>query len=164
MLDREGAAAASRSRRTVPAPPADRGDDWTLLLRACRADVTGLADEAARRFADRRPEDWAGLVALMDAQGVGPLAACALLSLDPRLLPGGLRAALDERVPLARLRDRILVPELFGLLEAFEERGVEAITYKGPALAALAYGRPSLRESLDLDLVVREGDVPTAEE
>jgi hypothetical protein len=100
----------------------------------------------------------------MDAQGVGPLAASALLSLDPQLFPPGVRTALYERVRLGSLRAGVLVPELVGILGAFDERGIEAIAYKGPALSALAYGRPGIRDSVDLDLVVREGDVAAAQE
>jgi hypothetical protein len=138
--------------------------DWSLLLRACRSDVTGLGDGVAERFPGRRASDWAGVLALMDAQGVGPLAGSALLSVDPDLLPLDVREALHERVQLGSLRERVLVPELLGILEAFEARGVETIAYKGPALSAMAYGRAGIRDSVDLDLVVRESDVASAEE
>jgi hypothetical protein len=143
---------------------ARRGDDWSLLVRACRWDTTGLAADVARAFPDRAGADWTGLLALMDAQGVGPLAASVLLSLGPQLLPPDVRAALHERVRLGSLRAGVLVPELTGIIEALEARGVEAIAYKGPALSVLAYGRPGIRDSVDLDLLVREGDVPAAEE
>ena len=39
------------------------------------------------------------------------------------------------------LRAAVQVPELVSILEALEARGVVAITHKGPALSALAYGR-----------------------
>jgi putative nucleotidyltransferase-like protein len=162
MLDPRGPVAESPLQSAASSPAVERPDAWFLLLRACRADVTGLGNEVARRFPDRGASDWDALVALVDVQGVGSLAATALLSIDAGLVPDAVRRALHERVLLGRLRERILVPELLGILEAFEERGVEAIAYKGPALASLAYGQPSLRESVDLDLVVR--DVPAAEE
>jgi hypothetical protein len=50
------------------------------------------------------------------------------------------------------------------ILEALEARGVAAIAYKGPALSILAYGRTGVRDSVDLDLVVQDGDFTAAEE
>jgi hypothetical protein len=100
----------------------------------------------------------------MDEQGVGPLAAPAFLSVDAGLIPAGVRASLQERVKLGELRAAILVPELLAILEALEARGVAAVAHKGPALSMLAYGRTAVRDSADLDLVVREEDVSAAEE
>ena len=100
----------------------------------------------------------------MDQQGVGPLAASALLSIEADLIPEDVRAALRERVQLGALRAGIQVPELLAILEALEARGVAAIAHKGQALSMLAYGRTGVRDSVDLDLVVRESDVTAAEE
>jgi len=100
----------------------------------------------------------------MDEQGVGPLAASGLLSIDADLIPEDVRAALRERVQLGALRAGIQVPELLAILEALEAHGVAAIAYKGQTLSTLAYGRTGVRDSVDLDLVVREGDVTAAEE
>jgi len=56
------------------------------------------------------------------------------------------------------------VPELLAILEALDGRGIEAIAHKGPTLSALAFGRAGVRDSVDLDLVVRERDVTAAEQ
>ena len=95
---------------------------------------------------------------------MGPLAATALLSVEADLVPEDVRAALRERVQLGALRAGIQVPELLAILEALEARGVAAIAYKGQTLSMLAYGRTGVRDSVDLDLVVRESDVTAAEE
>ena len=141
-----------------------RASDWSLLLRACHSDGTGLAERVAQRFPDRRASDWTGFLALMDRQGVGPLAATALLSIEAELIPEDVRAALRERVQLGALRAGIQVPELLAILEALEARGIAAIAHKGQTLSMLAYGRTGVRDSVDLDLVVRESDVTAAEE
>lgn len=76
-------------------------------------------------------------------------------------------------VPAARLRDlaqrmaalnSYLVGELRELLTEFSARGIEALPYKGPALALEAYGRVGLRQFCDLDIIVRPRDVRPAAE
>lgn len=141
-----------------------RADDWSLLLRACRSDTAGMGAAVAERFPGRRAGDWAGFLALMDLQGAGSLAAATLLSVEGDLIPEEVRAALRERIQLGALRAGIQVPELLAILEALEARGVAAIAHKGQALSMLAYGRTGVRDSVDLDLVVHECDVTTAEE
>jgi len=37
-----------------------------------------------------------------------------------------------------------------------EENGIEALTFKGPALAQMAYGDTSLRHYSDLDILIRK--------
>lgn len=141
-----------------------RASDWSLLVRACRSDASGLGPAVAQRFPDRRASEWADLLTLMDQQGVGPLAASALLSVDPDLIPEDVRAALLERVRLGALRAGIQVSELLGILGTLEARGVDAIPYKGQTLSMVAYGRTGIRDSGDLDLLVHESDVTAAEE
>jgi hypothetical protein len=73
---------------------------------------------------------------------------------------GALREAAEEN---AR-RALFMTGELLRVLDAFESEGIAAIPYKGPALAALAYGNVGLRECGDLDLIVRRKDLARAKE
>jgi hypothetical protein len=50
------------------------------------------------------------------------------------------------------------------MLHAFGERGVDALPYKGPVLAEMAYGDLALRRSIDVDVLVRRRDVQPARE
>ncbi|HYX42486.1 MAG TPA: nucleotidyltransferase family protein, partial [Pyrinomonadaceae bacterium] len=52
--------------------------------------------------------------------------------------------------------------ELQRLLALFAAAGIEAMPYKGPALAAELYGNAALRQSSDLDIIVRLRDVAPA--
>jgi hypothetical protein len=49
--------------------------------------------------------------------------------------------------------------ELVRLTQLLESGGVEPLAFKGPALAAAAYGAVTLRQFSDLDLLVRKGEV-----
>jgi hypothetical protein len=138
--------------------------DWTLLLRACRSETLGLGAAVASQLPERGGGGWVDFIALMDRQGVGPLAAAALLSVEADLFPADVRETLRERVRLGALRAGIQVPELLALLDALDAQGVAAIAYKGQALSLQAYGRTGVRDSVDLDLMVRECEVTAAEE
>lgn len=59
-------------------------------------------------------------------------------------------------------RNLFLAGELVRIIRTFAEGGVEAIPYKGPALAIAAYGNLSLRRFVDLDIMVRKQDVTRA--
>ena len=60
------------------------------------------------------------------------------------------------------LHNLFMTGELFKLLDLFGAHGIGAIPYKGPTLAALAYGNLALREFDDLDLLLPERDIPRA--
>lgn len=55
------------------------------------------------------------------------------------------------------------VAELTRIVRAFGEEGVPVLSLKGPALAQQLYGNTALRSSADLDLLIAEQDVPTAD-
>jgi hypothetical protein len=148
---------------SLPSPTSARERDWALLLAACRFGAPDLAERVDERFGKAAAAEWSGFLRLMDEQGTGPLAASALLDLDEQLLPAQVRSSLAERVRLANLRAGVLVGELLEIVDAFEQRGIEVVAHKGPALSLLAYGRVGARDSVDLDLVVRESDVDAAE-
>jgi hypothetical protein len=51
-----------------------------------------------------------------------------------------------------------LTGELTALLDEFDDRDISALPFKGPVLAATAYGEIPLREFVDLDLIIDEDD------
>ncbi|HEY6045830.1 MAG TPA: nucleotidyltransferase family protein, partial [Pyrinomonadaceae bacterium] len=59
-------------------------------------------------------------------------------------------------------RNLIFADELTSLLKAFADVDIDAIVFKGPALAVSAYGDLALRRFVDLDVMVRRADVARA--
>jgi hypothetical protein len=59
-------------------------------------------------------------------------------------------------------RNVLLTAELCRLIKILAESGVQAIPYKGPALALFAYDNLALRRFVDLDVMVRKEDVSRA--
>ena len=57
-----------------------------------------------------------------------------------------------------------LTADLLQILKLFREHEIPALPYKGPVLAAQAYGDVALREFDDLDIMLRQRDIPRAHE
>jgi hypothetical protein len=96
-------------------------------------------------------------------QGVGPLVYRALS--ERNLLDVQPAAVRDE---LARLHRAAVILEPFRrdevarVLEALTAGGVQALVFKGTALAYTCYPQPWLRPRLDTDLLISRGDLETA--
>lgn len=128
-----------------------------VLLACARAVLTG-----------ERPAD-PGLLQGVDAVRLRDLAeAHGMLPLLGRFLgPFGaaaapLRAALRDEALQGSRAALALTAELLSIVRGLEARAVPVVAYKGPALAAQAYGDPSLRRFADLDLVVGRGALERA--
>ena len=74
-------------------------------------------------------------------------------------VPASILSALDARFTAHLKRVLRFSAELAGIMRRFEERGVEVLCHKGPALAQQLYGDPAAREFGDLDFIVRTSDV-----
>ncbi len=142
--------------------PAARARPEVELLLCCARARVDAAQTARIHALVAGALDWTYLIQLADRHGLQPL------------LYWHLNATCGEIVPtahLSRLRDAFrrvsalnifLTRELQRLLTLFTAQGIEAIPYKGPALAAEIYGNIALRQFSDLDILVRPGAVPRA--
>jgi hypothetical protein len=136
---------------------AGRSAEAQLLL-ACARSQMDDASAAGARAALARGIRWGLLLRTAELQGVAPLLHANL----GRLFPGQVPSPHAERLRqtcrgIARL-NLSLVAELRRLLQRFEGRRIPAIPFKGPVLAASAYGNLALRRFGDLDILVRERD------
>ena len=53
----------------------------------------------------------------------------------------------------------LLTSELIKVMKILEENDIKAIAFKGPTLAQLAYGDVTLRQYVDLDILIKEKDL-----
>jgi hypothetical protein len=60
------------------------------------------------------------------------------------------------------MRNQFLAKELITIMKDFKTQGISALPFKGPALAAMAYGDLSLREFVDLDILVHQAQLSHA--
>ncbi len=133
--------------------------EWRLLLLVCRPRRS--QDEISSLLQD--PLQWNELLALAETHGVLPLLHEALepvrSSVDPEIFKR-LASTHQTNVHKAMMLSR----ELIRIQEALVEVGVEAMPYKGLALAEAVYGDIALRQTGDIDLLIRPTDVGRARE
>ena len=124
------------------------------LLLACSR--TNLNDNTTIKIQELLTQkvDWQRLVNLAASQGVLPL------------LYYNLNRAFSESVPteiLATLRQYFIVnsqtvlkltAELLKIMQILEDNQIDAIAFKGPSLAAVAYKQLALRQFCDLDILI----------
>lgn len=106
--------------------------------------------------------DWDYVFNLGRRHAVIPLLYRQLAREGADLIPPSFLAKLKLQYQENYARNIILTDELCRVIHIFKEAGIEAIPYKGPALALFAYGDLGLRRFVDLDVIVKKSDVPRA--
>jgi hypothetical protein len=144
----------------------------TSLPRLIEYETRVLSPEAqlllacARRAADREAvrrcvlavSAWDAVLTLAEAHGVAPLVASQLSANASDLVPVDTLAAFNTARHRCAMRNFAMLNELVRVTSALRGAAVEAISYKGPLVARDLYGDFSLRESADLDLIIRRND------
>ena len=109
-----------------------------------------------------QPLDWGRLLQLARTHGVLPCLYRSLLTTGPDIVPQDAWTALRHAFHANTQRNLLLAGTLLKLLRLLETHGIAALPYKGPVLAALAYGNVALRQFGDLDLLVHSQDADRA--
>jgi hypothetical protein len=132
-----------------------------LLLHCARAH---LSDEYAARVTElaRATLDWDFVFRLAIRHGTIPRLHRHLTATCPGVAPTEVAARIRAQYGYNSVRNLTHARELIRLLGALEASRVEALAYKGPTLAAHAYGDLALRQFGDLDLLVRPRDAGRA--
>src|SRR5260370_39215060 len=141
---------------SAPVPEPER----TVLLQCVRAG----ADEAAQRLRALAGSglDWEYLQALAVEHGVVPLLSLRLHDVAGDVVPPERLRRLYELSKSSIFLNLSFAADLFRVLEIFNAAGIPVVLYKGPVLAAQAYGDPSLRVFSDLDLILPHRDAAHA--
>ena len=140
--------------------PARRPEIDLLLCaaRTSRAPTTTARVEALARDGI----DWGYLLRTAQRHGVEPLLYRQLSDIGADSVPKHILEQLRSRFHANQLRNLYLSGELLKLLRELKAQNIPALPYKGPVLAAYAYGNVGLRWFGDLDVLVRDKDVPRA--
>lgn len=137
--------------------------EYELLLVAARARFQPEAREMLLEAVGSR-QDWNHVSQLATAHGLLPLLVRQIDQDCPDFLPPAAREILQKRFEENTLRTFLMACELIRLLDLFDAHGIQAIPFKGPALAVLIYGDFSLRQADDLDILIHEQDFWKASE
>jgi len=106
--------------------------------------------------------DWSLLEKKAIQHGLAQLLYKNVQSCCPDGIPDLILSRLAERYLANARRNLVLTSQLLKLLRLFNANQIPAIPFKGPVLAALAYGDLALREFSDLDILIKKEDVPKA--
>ena len=107
--------------------------------------------------------DWDVLLHLAQWHDVQPLLLRSLKSASWHSVPLSTRLELETFCKDNSINNLFLTAELVRLIGAFVRKGIAVVTFKGPVLAQDLYGDVALRQFCDLDLMVRESDISSAE-
>lgn len=134
------------------------------LLVCCTRTLPSPEIAARIREIAAAPPDWNCVLDEAKEHCVGPLLAQNLRSAAADLIPPGTIAQLESGVRGNAIRCLAHASELVRAIELLASRGVRALAYKGPVIAAQAYRDISAREFEDLDLILQQRDIPEADD
>src|SRR5262245_46196730 len=146
---------------TIGSPPNDlcpRDREMHFLVGCARASLEPQRADHLRDLASSGL-NWERLVTLAHRNGLAPLLYSHLNRICAPLVPGDTFARLRDYFQRNSALSLLLTGELIRLLKCLAENGIDAVPYKGPALAAQLYGHVALRQFCDLDILVRATDV-----
>jgi len=133
--------------------------EWRLLRAACIQHGTDEAEPIGSIL--QLPIRWKPVSELAEAHGLQPLLHRALVPfqkcIPPQefdLLTSRQRANLHKAMMLSR--------ELIQILDLLDTERIEVLPYKGLVLAEALYGDMALRQSGDMDLLIRSEDLSRA--
>lgn len=111
-----------------------------------------------------RVRDWDSVIDLAKRHAVLPLVHRYLNLECQAAVPADALAKLRTQWQLIILYNRHLAVELVRLTKLLAAAQIPAVSFKGPVLAAMAYGSIELRQFVDLDILVRQTDLPRVAE
>jgi hypothetical protein len=134
-----------------------------LLLCCARTRAQPALAEKIRALASK-PLDWDYVLSEAAENSILPLVERQLNAIASHAVPSASLAQLKSASRANTVRCLFLTAELNKILDLFSAAGILAIPYKGPVLAQHAYGDITLREFEDLDIILRQRDLPRAHE
>lgn len=146
----------------IGSPPVDlrpnNDREMQLLIDCARASVEPERAERIRELATAGL-NWDRVLKLGQRNGLAPLLYGHLNKICATSVPPGAFEHLRNYFQKNSAFSLLLTGELIRLIKLLNENGIDAIPYKGPALAVKLFGSLALRQFCDLDILVRESDV-----
>ncbi|MBZ2166316.1 nucleotidyltransferase family protein [Methanobacterium spitsbergense] len=103
--------------------------------------------------------DWNYIIQLASRHRLKPLLYRNINLICPDMVPENVLCELKEYFNANVRKNLLMTGELIKILELLKAYGIDAIPYKGPSLALLAYENLALREFNDLDIFIFKKDV-----
>lgn len=133
-------------------------NEWAFLC-ACASPASTTAEISALLAS---PLDWNVVLDVAEHHGVSGLLARRLGDVAFAGVPVECREQLQARIRAQHLFTLSMTADLFRILQDFSAAHIDTMLVKGPLISLLAYGDPSLRRYVDMDLLVRHRDMAAA--
>lgn len=137
-----------------------------LLFSTARVRISPETEDRIRS-AVRQNVNWIDLIRLAIQHETTALLYWNLQRICPQSVPAGVLEPLAARYKKMAAEAQSRAEELVHILDAFDERRIFAVAYKGPLLAKRLYGNLFVREFSefsDLDIMIHERDLSIARE
>jgi hypothetical protein len=134
------------------------------LLRWCSGNHADAARTEQIRRLLQRHFDWDYLLEAALAHGIFPQLYCAVQAAAGEPIPTPVLDQFRVRFHAIAWRNLVLTTELVRLVGLLEGSGFRTMAFKGPVLAASAYGDISRRQFADLDILVDPKDILLAKD
>jgi len=144
--------------RKVPLPLPIQAE-FQLLVQCLHSEP----DKSAILVTCQHVSSWQIFLDICRAHAVRPLVRKTLASTGWAQIPNEVRCALEEFTARNRRRNTLLSLETVRIITLLKSRGVQAATFKGPLLSEHLYGDLTLREFVDVDILVNSPDAALAE-
>jgi hypothetical protein len=133
---------------------------WPLLLQFCSFPRRPVAIPAMMNL----PRDAISFISLAEEHGVLGHFVAVLADFPGQQIPSSLVDPLRVHKSAHLLANLAMTGKLFRVLAVFQQHNIEGVFVKGPVLSLRAYDEPTARRYSDLDLIVRQRDIPRAAE
>lgn len=134
-----------------------------LLLCCARTSIDAVAIERMKELVAGNI-NWNYLLQIAEKHRLIQLLYCSLNSIYPQAIPQPIFQDLRGRFYANSRQNLVITSELIKLLDLFQEQGIRVIPYKGTILANSVYGKLSLRQVYDIDLLVDRQDFARSRE
>jgi Uncharacterised nucleotidyltransferase len=142
----------------MPGSSSTLATEWSILLAAC-SEIPQQEKSSRIGLLLKQPVRWNALLDLAGHHGTQPLLYQALVSVEGAI-PAGHIPAIEQRYQINLHKALLLSRELIRIVDHLSALGVVVMPYKGLALAELLYCDIALRQTGDIDLLVRPQDFP----
>ncbi len=143
-------------------------DDLQFLIACCQMEQSNIdTDFILNYLSDKDEEQLQNLISLSVSHGILPLVYKTIKDIsthDESTIPPVFLANLKSNYMGISQRNMLMSAELIRIMKLLNENDIEALAFKGPALSQMAYGDITLRQYVDLDILVDENDVYKAGE
>ena len=129
-----------------------------LLLYCARTDVNPEIKDKILSLIQNNL-DWNYLLKLASRHRLMSLLYHNLNFTCPDLVPEDILKRLKDNFNVNVRKNLMLTGELVKVLNLLKSEGINAIPYKGPVLASMAYGNIGLRQFSDIDIFIPESEV-----